>query len=118
MLDSYFPVLVMLVVSAANAVGMVVAARLVGPRRDSPTKAGAYECGVWPVGDARRRFAVKFYVVAMLFILFDVEAAFLYPWAVLFDYLRLFGLVEMGVFFSLLAAAYVYVWRAGGFEWD
>lgn len=118
MVESYFPILVMGVFAGVVAGGMCLLARLVGPRHGTAQKAGPYECGMWPVGDARRRFAVKFHVVAMLFILFDVELAFFYPWAVLFRDLRLFGLIEMGIFAGILVGAYVYVWRAGGFEWD
>jgi NADH-quinone oxidoreductase subunit A len=71
-----------------------------------------------PVGDARLKFSVKFYIIAMLFILFDIEAIFLYPWAVMFKQLRLFGLLEMLVFLGLLVAGYVYLWRRGAFEWE
>ena len=81
-------------------------------------KNASYECGVEPVGDARARFSVKFYLVAVLFILFDIEAVFLYPWAVAFDQLGVFGLVEVVLFIVTVLVAYAYVWRRGGLNWD
>jgi len=118
MLVDYFPILVMAVVAGAIALVFCVLGRLLGPKRDEAQKLAPYECGMWPIGEAQRPLAVKFYVVAMLFILFDVELAFFYPWAVLFQKASLFLFAEMGVFFLILAAAYAYVWRAGGFEWE
>ena len=91
---------------------------LLGPRRPSRVKNEAYECGIDPVGDARLRFSVKFYIIAMLFILFDIEAIFLYPWAVMFNQLQLFGLMEMFAFLGFLVLGYIYLWRRGALEWD
>ena len=90
---------------------------ILGRPRPTPEKLSTYECGVVPVGTARERFPIKFYLVCMLFILFDVEAAFLYPWALIFRDLGVFGLVEMGVFIAVLAAGFVYEWKIGAMDW-
>jgi NADH-quinone oxidoreductase subunit A len=88
-----------------------------GKPRPTPAKNAVYECGVPAVSTARERFPVKFYLVCMLFILFDVDAAFLYPWALIFRSLGLYGLVEMGVFVLLLGAGFVYAWKVGALDW-
>lgn len=88
-----------------------------GKPRPTPAKSAVYECGVPSVSTARERFPVKFYLVCMLFILFDVDAAFLYPWALIFRDLGLYGLVEMGVFVLILGAGYVYAWKVGALDW-
>jgi NADH-quinone oxidoreductase subunit A len=88
-----------------------------GPRRPTPAKLAPYECGIVPEQVPRDRFPVKFYVVAMLFIVFDIETIFLFPWAVTFRQLGLFGLVEMAIFIGLVFVAYLYVWQRGGLEW-
>jgi NADH-quinone oxidoreductase subunit A len=116
-LSQYLPVVILLVLATAFAVLSVVASRLVGPRRPTPAKLAPYECGIVPERVPRDRFPVKFYVVAMLFIVFDVETIFLFPWAVTFRQLGLFGLVEMAIFIGLVFVAYVYVWQRGGLEW-
>jgi len=118
MLLEYLPILILAVLAAAFAVGSVVASAVLGPRRPDPEKLSPYECGMEPVGSARERFSVKFYLVAMLFIIFDMEIVFLYPWAVVFQQLRLFGLVAMGTFLLVLLVGYFYVWKKGGLEWD
>lgn len=117
-MEPFLPILVMAIVTLVILGAMLTIPRLLAPRRPGAEKLSTYECGVWPVGDARRRFAVKYYVVAMLFILFDIEAVFLYPWAVYYKELRLYGLLEMAVFIGLLFVGYIYVWKSGGFEWD
>ncbi len=114
----YLPILVLLVVVSAFAVIALTLSALVGPRHPTPTKLAPYESGMPPIGSARRRFPVKFYLTAVLFILFDIEIIFFYPWAVLFRQLKLFGLIEMGLFVLVLAIGYIYVWRKGGFDWD
>lgn len=91
---------------------------LLGPRNPSGEKLSTYECGAPPIGSPRNRFAVKFYVVAMLFIVFDVESVFLFPWAVLFRKLGMFGFIEMMVFLIILTLGLVYVWKRGALEWD
>jgi NADH-quinone oxidoreductase subunit A len=117
-LSAYLPILFLIILSSAFAIGsMVVAARL-SPRKWTPAKLAPYECGIIPdEGNDREKFPVKFYLVAMLFIIFDIETAFMYPWAVAFEELKFFGLMEMLVFIAILLAAYVYVWRQGGLEW-
>lgn len=116
--DKIFPLVAMLVVAGAFGVAVIILSRLLGPRRPNATKEMAYECGIDPTGDARLRFSVKYYIVAMLFILFDIEAIFLYPWAVLFHQLRLFGLIEIATFLGFLLLGYIYLWRRGALEWD
>ena len=118
MLDSYLPILVLIGIALAFALGSVVMSRLVGQKKPSTVKLAPYECGMPPVGSARERVSVKFYIVAMLFIVFDIEAVFLYPWAVVFKRLGLFGFVEMGVFIAILLVGYVYVWKKGALEWE
>jgi NADH-quinone oxidoreductase subunit A len=114
------PVIVLGAIAAAFAVFSVVAGALSGPRRYNRAKLDAYECGIeptpQPVGGGR--FPVKYYLTAMLFIIFDIEIVFLYPWAVSFDRLGVFGLTEMVLFIVTLGVAYAYVWRRGGLEWD
>jgi len=118
MLDSYLPILVLIAIALAFAMGSVVFSRLIGQKKPSAVKLAPYECGMPPVGSARERVSVKFYIIAMLFIVFDIEAVFLYPWAVVFKRLGLFGFVEMGVFIAILLVGYVYVWKKGALEWE
>src|SRR5437870_5912386 len=117
MLESYLPIVVMLA-TAFVMVGLLLAVSwFVGTRRPSRTKLSPYECGVPPVGSARDRFSVKFYMIAMIFIVFDIETVFFYPWAVSYGQLGLFGFVEMAIFVGILFVAYVYLWRRGAFDW-
>ena len=119
LLFNYLPLLVFLILVVLVAIGMTVASTLLGPRRPTAAKGLPYECGIIPAETARRRFSVSFYLTAMLFIVFDVEAVFLYPWAVIVKHtLHMFGFVEMVVFVALLAVALLYVWRKGALEWD
>ena len=118
MLLDYLPILILVILAAVFAAGSILLSSLLGPRRPDPEKLSPYECGVEPVGTARERFSVKFYLVAMLFIIFDMEIVFLYPWAVVFQQLRLFGLMAMGSFLLVLLVGYFYVWKKGGLEWD
>ena len=113
----YEAVLLLVAVAGTIAGIFVVVSRYVGPRNANKIKTSTYECGLEPIGSARQRFSVKFYLVAMLFILFDIEVAFLYPWAVLFRELGLFGLMEMAVFVSILLVGLMYAWRKGALEW-
>ena len=119
-MNSYAPIIVLGALSLGFAVFSVAAGHLTGPRRFNRAKLDAYECGIeptpQPVGGGR--FPVKYYLTAMLFIVFDIEIVFLYPWAVAFDSLGIFGLVEMVLFIVTLLVAYAYVWRRGGLEWD
>jgi NADH-quinone oxidoreductase subunit A len=114
----FFPLLALIVVAAAFVSAVILLSSLLGPKRPSRVKDMAYECGIDPVGDARIRFSVKFYVISMLFILFDIEAIFMFPWAVMFKQLKLFGLLEMFSFLGFLLIGYVYLWRRGALEWD
>ena len=119
MLTEYLPIVVMGGLAAIFAVGSIVASSLLRPNHPNPVKSSAYECGNDPVRLPRgERFSVKFYLIAMLFIIFDIETIFLFPWAVAFRSLGLFGLVEMAVFIALVFVAYVYIWRKGGFDWS
>ena len=118
MLSDYLPILILAALAAIFAVASLLASSLLGPKRPNPVKLMAYESGNDPVRLPRgQRFSVKFYVVAMLFIIFDIETIFLFPWAVSFRRLGLFGLGEMAIFIALVFVAYAYVWRKGGFEW-
>lgn len=114
------PILVLGALAAAFAVGSVAVNPLIGPRRRNRAKVDAYECGNEPTPHAAGggRFPIKYYLTAMLFIIFDIEIVFLYPWAVTFDALGIFGLVEMLLFVVTVFVAYAYVWRRGGLEWD
>jgi NADH-quinone oxidoreductase subunit A len=116
-LGQYLPIVLLLVLATGFAVLSILASRLLGPRRPTPAKLAPYECGIVPERVPRERFPVKFYVIAMLFIVFDIETIFLFPWAVTFRQLGLFGLVEMAIFIGLVFVAYVYVWQRGGLEW-
>ncbi len=119
-MNSYAPIIVLGALSFGFAVFSIGAGAATGPRRFNRAKLDAYECGIeptpQPVGGGR--FPVKYYLTAMLFIVFDIEIVFLYPWAVAFDSLGIFGLVEMVLFIITLLVAYAYVWRRGGLEWD
>jgi NADH-quinone oxidoreductase subunit A len=114
----YFPVLVQVAIAAAVAIGLIVASSALGKRARSPQKDTPYECGIAPTGSARERFSVKFYLVGMIFILFDIEAVFLYPWAVVFRELKMFAFVEMLLFVALILVGYVYVWKKGALDWS
>ena len=118
MLRSYFPILVLLGISVLQAVGMVVMSHMASPTRPTPVKSSPYESGILPLGDTRERFSVKFYLVAILFIVFDLETIFLIPWGVMFRELGLFGLIEMGVFVLILLVGLVYAWKKGALQWE
>jgi NADH-quinone oxidoreductase subunit A len=118
MFRAYLPILIVLVFSFALIGVMLGLSRLLSPRRPDRVKDSMYECGIAPVGDARMRHSVRFYVVAMLFIIFDLETVFLYPWAVTYRKLGLFGLVEMVIFLAILMVGLVYVWRRGALDWS
>ncbi len=118
-LELYTPVLVLAALAALFAVGSVAMSALTGPARYNRAKLDSYECGIEPTPQAiGGRFPVKYYITAMLFIVFDIEIIFLYPWAVYFDQMSWFGLIEMVVFIATVFVAYAYVWRRGGLEWD
>ena len=123
-LKAYLPILLMFIVAGGFAVVNILLSQMVGQRKQTRTKLMPYECGKDPVGSARERFSVKFYLIAMIFILFDIEVIFLIPWAVVFksfaasgDYYRLLIFVEMMLFVLLLLVGYIYVVRKGAFDW-
>ena len=116
--ETYFPVLVQALVAMALAAGLLTASYLLGKRVRNKVKDMPYESGIVPTGDARQRFSVKFYLVAMLFILFDIEAIFLYPWAVVFRDLRMAGFVEMLIFVVLILSGFFYIWKKGALDWS
>jgi NADH-quinone oxidoreductase subunit A len=118
-LSLYVPILVLAALAAFFAVFSLVMGALAGPKRWNRAKLEAYESGIEPTpGNTSTKFPVKYYLTAMLFIVFDIEIIFLYPWAVAFDRLGVFGLVEMVTFVATVLVAYAYVWRRGGLEWD
>jgi NADH-quinone oxidoreductase subunit A len=124
-MNLYTPILVLGAIAAAFAVGSVGIALLIGPKRYNRAKLEAYECGIEPMDASDpaaaatgQRFPIRYYLTAMLFIVFDIEIVFLYPWAVAFDSLGLFALVEMLLFMVIVFVAYTYVWRRGGLQWD
>ena len=115
--DLYFPVLVQVLVASALAAGLLTASFVLGKRVRNRVKDIPYESGITPTGDARHRFSVKFYLVAMLFILFDIEAIFLYPWVVVYRELKMFAFVEMLVFAILILSGFFYIWKKGALDW-
>lgn len=117
-LSRYFPVLLFIGIAVAFGVVTLVLSFLVQPKYPEAEKLSAYECGSEPFSDARMPFPVRYYIFAMLFVIFDIEVIFLYPWAVVFDKIGLFGLIEMLIFIALFLVAYVYAWRKGALEWD
>ena len=116
--QTYFPVLLQIFIAMAVAGGMVAGSFFVGKKIRNPVKDMPYECGIVPTGSARERFSVKFYLVAMVFILFDIEAIFLYPWAVVYRELKLFAFVEMLVFVALVLCGFFYIWKKGALDWS
>ncbi|MCR4375354.1 MAG: NADH-quinone oxidoreductase subunit A [Acidobacteria bacterium] len=117
-MDGFLPILIMIGLGAGFAGGSVLLSQFVGPRKPTPEKSAPYECGMPPVGDARERQSVKFYLVAMIFLLFDIEVAFLYPWAMAFRELGPVAYFQIVAFFALLVTGYIYVWRKGVFDWS
>ncbi len=113
----YVPIIIFFLIAVAVPVVLLGASRLIQRRVFERQKLLPYECGIDPIGDARERFSVRFYMVAMLFLIFDVETVFLFPWAVIYDKLALFGLVEMLVFIGILVVGYYYAWQKGAFDW-
>ena len=116
-MDGFLPILIMIGLGVGFAAGNVLLSQFVGPRKPTPEKSAPYECGMPPVGDARERQSVKFYLVAMIFLLFDIEVAFVYPWAIALKALGWIGYFQIVVFFALLLVGYVYVWRKGVLDW-
>ena len=118
MLINYFPILILLVISTVLAAVVILLSTFLGPRHPTQRKLEPYESGMTPLGPAQRRMPIKFYLVAVLFILFDIEVIFFYPWAVVFRQLGLFAFIEMLVFVGILLVGYVYAWKKGALEWE
>lgn len=116
-LSSYAPILIHMLFAGTLAAALILVSWLIGEHKPTRSKLDPYECGILPTGDARQPFQVKFYLVAMLFILFDVEAVFLFPWAVIYRDLGMFGFVEMFLYIMILLAGYVYAWKKGALDW-
>jgi NADH-quinone oxidoreductase subunit A len=116
-MQGWFSILIMIMLGAGFALISVVLSSVLGPRKPSPEKSAPYECGMPAVGDARERQSVKFYLVAMIFLLFDIEVAFLYPWAMALRDLGWGGFVQVVLFMTLLLFGYIYVWRKGALDW-
>ncbi|HSH44845.1 MAG TPA: NADH-quinone oxidoreductase subunit A [Longimicrobiales bacterium] len=118
MLRSYAPILILMVLSIGQAVGMVVLSQLVSPLRPTAAKSSPYESGITPLGSTRERFSVKFYLVAILFIVFDIETIFLVPWAVMMRELGWGGFLAASIFVVVLTVGLIYEWKRGGLRWD
>jgi NADH-quinone oxidoreductase subunit A len=117
-LDTYAPLLLMFLLACGLAGALVVVSTLVGRHKRTREKDQPYECGIRPTGDAREPFSVHFYMVALVFILFDIEAIFLYPWALVYHDLNLFGFVEMVLYIIILLAGYIFLWKKGALDWN
>ena len=118
MLENYFPILLFVVIGLLVGVGPMLIGFLLGPQRPDPAKSSPYECGFEAFEDARMKFDVRYYLVAILFILFDLESAFLFPWAVVLKEIGMFGFVGMLVFLAILVVGFVYEWKKGALEWE
>src|SRR5512139_425422 len=116
-MQGWLSILLMIALGAGFALVSVLLSNILGPSRPTPEKLAPYECGVPPVGDARERQSVKFYLVAMIFLLFDIEVAFVYPWTMALRDLGWTGFIQINVFFALLLTGYIYVWRKGVLDW-
>ena len=117
-MNGFLPIVIMIGLAAGFWGANLVLSQFLGPSRPSPEKSAPYECGMPAVGDARERMSVKFYLVAMIFLLFDIEVAFLYPWAINMRALGVVGFWRIVTFFALLLTGYIYVWRKGAFDWS
>jgi NADH-quinone oxidoreductase subunit A len=117
MVDAYIPILLFILVAIGFSIFTLTASGLLQARKYNKVKLEPYECGIEPVTDARDRYSVRYYLVAMLFVIFDVETVFMFPWAVIMDKLALFGFIEMLVFLFILVVGYFYAWRKGALEW-
>jgi NADH-quinone oxidoreductase subunit A len=117
-LDTYAPLLLMFVLAGGLAGALIVVSTLVGKHKRTREKDQPYECGIRPTGDAREPFSVHFYMVALVFILFDIEAIFLYPWALVYRDLNVFGFVEMVLYIIILLAGYIFLWKKGALDWN
>src|SRR4249920_1664935 len=118
MLESWAPIGFFFILVSGFGIVVLIASNILGVKKPDPKKLAPYECGIDPIGTARERFSVKFYLVAVLFLLFDIEAVFLFPWAVVYRDLKMFGFFEMLVFIAAILAGYIYAWKKGALEWE
>ncbi len=116
--EHFLPVAVFLLLGAAMGLGMLIAGWFIRPRNPYPEKLLTYESGITPFMDAHQKFSIRYYIIAMLFLIFDIEAVFLYPWAVAFGQIGLYGLIEMVIFVVILLVGYFYAWKKGALEWE
>jgi NADH-quinone oxidoreductase subunit A len=116
--EHFLPVVVFLLLGTLVGVGMLAFSRLLRPRNPYPEKLITYESGITPFTDARQKFTIRYYIIAMLFLIFDIEAVFLYPWAVAYNTIGLYGFVEMVIFIAILLVGYLYAWKKGALEWE
>jgi NADH-quinone oxidoreductase subunit A len=116
--EHYLPVAVFLLLGTAMGLGMLIAGWFIRPRNPYPEKLLTYESGITPFSDAHQKFSIRYYIIAMLFLIFDIEAVFLYPWAVAFNHIGLYGLIEMVIFVIILLVGYFYAWKKGALEWE
>ncbi|MGQ9648428.1 MAG: NADH-quinone oxidoreductase subunit A [Thermodesulfobacteriota bacterium] len=118
MFIDYLAILIYFALAVFFALFAIIASHLLGQKKPTPAKRAPYECGMTTVGSSFRRIPIKYYIIAMLFLLFDIEVVFLYPWAVVFKQLRIFAFVSMAVFIGILLIAYIYIWKKGALEWE
>lgn len=118
MLANYLPILIFIIIGVGLGVGMIAAGAILGPHRPDSEKLSPYECGFEAFEDSRMKFDVRYYLVAILFIIFDLEIAFLFPWAIVLESIGLFGFVAMMVFLGILVVGFIYEWRKGALEWE
>ncbi len=116
--EHFLPVVIFLLIGAAMGFGLLFVGWLIRPRTPYPEKLLTYESGITPFMDANQKFSIRYYIVAMLFLIFDIEAVFLYPWAVAFNKIGLFGLIEMVIFIIILLVGYFYAWKKGALQWE
>jgi len=116
--EHFLPVVVFLLLGAVVGAGMLVFSRILRPRNPYPEKLITYESGITPLTDAHQKFTIRYYIIAMLFLIFDIEAVFLYPWAVAYNAIGLYGFVEMLIFIAILLVGYLYAWKKGALEWE
>ena len=118
MLIEYFAIFIYVTIAVVFALFAIAASALLGQRKPTAVKQATYECGVPTIGSSFRRIPIKYYIIGMLFLLFDIEIVFLYPWAVIFKELKVFGFISMAVFLGILIIAYIYIWKKGALEWE
>ncbi len=118
MLIEYLAILIYIAIAVVFALFAIVASALLGQRKPTALKKAPYECGMMTVGSSFRRIPIKYYIIAMLFLLFDIEVVFLYPWAVVFKQFKVFAFVSMAIFIGILLVAYIYIWKKGALEWE